>query len=150
MKRYYNDTKRKTMTENDFVCKEDNGSEGAAAGLVITKYTGGDKVVNIPPQINGKPVTGIGSRAFANNNLESVAIPTGITVILEGVFERKSLKNITFHNKVTNIGDGAFIGENGKNNIPTVIIPNHTKLGRSPFNWNIKIFRQNGQQVKYG
>lgn len=47
------------MANEDFKC-----------GVTIYKYTGTDEVVEIPAEINGVPVTKIGSEAFFGcNNL---------------------------------------------------------------------------------
>jgi hypothetical protein len=48
------------------------------SGVVITKYTGWRDDVVIPESIEGKPVIGIGRRAFGNrDSLLSVTIPEG-------------------------------------------------------------------------
>jgi hypothetical protein len=49
--------------------------------VTITGYTGTERNVRIPSQINGLPVTSIGDSAFAGNILTSVTIPNSVTFI---------------------------------------------------------------------
>ena len=78
--------------------------------ITITKYTGTNKDVTIPAEINGKPVTAIGDRAFSENfNLTSVNIPVGVTSIgLEAFVYCTNLTSITIPASVTYIGHYAF------------------------------------------
>lgn len=51
--------------------------QGVAGEITITKYTGNDTEVIIPPEIDGMPVTSIGKSAFHNcSSLTSVTLPT--------------------------------------------------------------------------
>lgn len=54
---------------------------------IITRYTGVEKNINIPSEINGYTVVRIGNYAFCENNiLERVVIPEGVLSIGEGAF----------------------------------------------------------------
>ncbi|OUQ45103.1 leucine-rich repeat domain-containing protein, partial [Lachnoclostridium sp. An118] len=83
---------------------EDNGDS-----VTITGYTGNEASVVIPNEIEGKPVTAIGERAFfKNNTLTSVAIPDSVTGIGDYAFYESGLENINIPAGVTTIGMGAF------------------------------------------
>lgn len=77
--------------------------------VTITGYTGNEASVVIPNEIEGKPVTAIGERAFSKNNtLTSVAIPDSVTGIGDYAFFESGLKNINIPAGVTTIGRSAF------------------------------------------
>ena len=80
--------------------------------IEIAGYAGVDKVYSIPPEIDGKKVTGIGYRAFENNSaLTEVIIPESITYIADNAFSNcASLANITTPKSLTWIGHSAFYG----------------------------------------
>ena len=79
--------------------------------ITITRYTGHDKNVIIPTQIEGKNVTQIGKSAFHNNKtIESVEISKYITLIDQQAFEKCiSLVKISFPQGLKTIGHGAFL-----------------------------------------
>ena len=87
-----------------FECEEINDNEA-----IITKFTGSEKEVTIPAEINGKKVTKIG-KAFANcTGVESITIEDGITEIGEYAFSGcTGLKSIKIPNSVEKIGNNAF------------------------------------------
>ena len=63
----------------------------------------------ILPEYNGKPVTNIFARAFANSNITRVAIPDSVTTIEnEAFYNCDNLVSATTGNGVTSIGDEAF------------------------------------------
>ena len=77
--------------------------------VTITGYTGNEASVVIPNEIEGKPVTAIGERAFSQNNtLTSVAIPDSVTGIGDYAFYESGLENINIPAGVTTIGRSAF------------------------------------------
>jgi hypothetical protein len=79
-------------------------------GLAITKYKGKAAVVNIPPSIDGIPVTAIGNYAFINcSSLTAITIPASVTAIGVNAFDGcSSLTSITIPSGVTAIGSYAF------------------------------------------
>jgi hypothetical protein len=78
--------------------------------VTITGYEGPPWDVNIPTNINGLTVTGIGEEAFRNIlKLTSVTIPDSVTSIGDSAFEAcYSLTSVTISANDTNIGAGAF------------------------------------------
>lgn len=72
-----------TIPCDEWICR--TLSDGT---LEITGYTGNPSVLTIPDAINGKPVTAIGSRAFANQiKLTTLQIPGSIYQIGDNAFE---------------------------------------------------------------
>lgn len=121
--------------------------------LTITSYdTSGGKDVVIPSEINGVPVTTIGSQAFLNAGLTSITLPNTITkiedapVVYKGAFTGNNLGFLVIPDSVTYIGGHSFIsagitglvlGKNVEtiashafcwNNFKDVIIPKSVKL----------------------
>ena len=83
---------------------EDNGDS-----VTITGYTGNEASVVIPNEIEGKPVTAIGERAFyQNKTLTSVAIPDSVTGIGKSAFYKSGLENINIPAGVTTIEMSTF------------------------------------------
>jgi hypothetical protein len=95
-------TSSNTITTPDYSFDTQNGT--------ITGYLGSGGDVEIPNQINGIKVTGIGRKAFFDcSNVTSVIIPNSVTSIGDCAFlECTGLKEITIPNSVTSIGDFAF------------------------------------------
>ena len=68
-------------------------------------------VVNIPTEIDGKPVTSIGKHAFSGFSLTEITIPDSVASIGEYAFYGcTSLTEITIPDSVTSIGDCSFWG----------------------------------------
>ncbi len=64
-------------------------SDSAGTGIVITQYNGPGGNVDIPGQIDGKIVTGIGDTAFWYcASLESITIPASVENIGDSAFEQ--------------------------------------------------------------
>ena len=77
--------------------------------VTITGYTGNEASVVIPNEIEGKPVTAIGERAFyQNKTLTSVAIPDSVTGIGKSAFYKSGLENINIPAGVTTIEMSTF------------------------------------------
>lgn len=78
--------------------------------------------INIPSELNGHPVTGLGAYSFTgepfssdlykfNRKIRSVTIPEGVTSIGGHAFEECfDLENVTIPQSVTSIGSVAFLG----------------------------------------
>jgi len=95
--------------ESDFIVTK-NGN-----AVTITGYKGGKAVVNIPPTIQGSPVTAIGdsngkSVAFQNQGMiTSVIIPDSVTSIAANAFRGcNKLASVTIGAGVKQIGPNAF------------------------------------------
>ncbi len=74
-------------------------------------YGAEKKTVEIPAEIDGRPVTGIGDGAFkaTANNINAVVIPSSVTYIGDFAFYGCSaLTQIVIPDSVTSIGTGAF------------------------------------------
>ena len=105
----------------------DNGA------ITLTGYLGPGGAVAIPSEINGLPVTSIGTNAFSSStNLTSITIPNSVTGLQYNAFGAcSSLTNVTLGNSATSIGDEAFAG---CTSLASVTIPNSvTYLGASAF-----------------
>jgi hypothetical protein len=91
-------------TEGDFKyeASEDDG------GVIISKYTGSGTEVQIPSQLGGKPVVGIGAEAFCGKQLTFVAIPASVKSIGRRAFNDNPLALAVIPDGEIKIGDGAF------------------------------------------
>ncbi|MES2439062.1 MAG: leucine-rich repeat protein [Verrucomicrobiota bacterium] len=77
--------------------------------------------VTIPPMINGKPVTAIGSQAFAYCGSSVLAVPSGVTTIGSYAFVNcTNLTSITFPETLKSIDESAF---HNCIRLETVVIP---------------------------
>jgi len=61
----------------------------------ITGYEGWDKVITIPAQIDGVPITVIGSGAFKNMGLTDITLPESIKTIEVEAFSSNKLTTLT-------------------------------------------------------
>jgi GH24 family phage-related lysozyme (muramidase) len=95
----------------------------------ITAYRGGGGAAVIPAQLGGRPVTGIGEKAFADSGLTSVTIPDRVTAIGEGAFANNPLTSVTIPGSVAVIGTEAFYN----NHLTSVTIPGGAEIGRHAF-----------------
>ena len=104
---------RHYASENDFEFKIIDGG----TAIKITKYTGSNSDVRIPPRIRYLPVTVIGDEAFGDKSLVS-----GFPLLypIDDGTPKNYLTGVTIPDTVILIGEGAF-----KDNLLTgVIIPN--------------------------
>lgn len=99
---------------------EDNG-DGTAT---ITEYTGEDKDVVVPGQLDGLSVTTIGSWSFWSKALTSVTIPDSVTTIGYRAFHSNALTSVTIPDGVTTIGVEAFYS----NALTSVTIPDSVTM----------------------
>ena len=79
--------------------------------VTITGYTGSASKLQIPAELDGHPVTGIGDAAFVDcDSLTQVIIPEGVTSIGFFAFERcDSLQQVTIPESMSTIGQFAFL-----------------------------------------
>jgi hypothetical protein len=68
------------QAQSDYLTRVTDGT------VTITGYTGTERAVSIPSQINSLPVTRIGSSAFAESGLTSVTIPNSVSSIGDYAF----------------------------------------------------------------
>ncbi len=104
-----------------------------AGTITITKYIGTNTVVNIPAEIDGLPVTTIGSLAFdGQTTLTSITIPDSVTRIKEKAFYRcSSLTSLAIPQGVTSIEDHAF---SACRSLTQITLPDYaTHMGVSVF-----------------
>jgi hypothetical protein len=102
-------------------------------GVIITGYTGKNRDVRIPLEIQGKSVIGIDKEAFKKKDLSSVIIPDSVITIGGEAFMQSGLRGVTIGNSVTTIGEGAFCF----NSLVWVTIPDSvTSIGKQAFDWN--------------
>jgi len=78
--------------------------------IEIINYKGSDEAIVIPSEINGKPVTSIGSGALASYHfLKNVEIPSSVKEIGDRAFYNCSkLENVIINSSVEKIGSYAF------------------------------------------
>lgn len=76
--------------------------------VVITGYTGSNADVSVPAEIEGKPVTEIGEKAF--NRVSKVRLPNTLQSIGDLAFFDSGLTRINLPESLTHIGAGAFAG----------------------------------------
>jgi len=87
--------------------------------ICIINYTGNDKNVEIPSEIDGLPVKAVGSMAFIDNqNITSVTVPASVATVDSNAFEGcTNLSEINLPSTLTFIGwdillDTAYAAEN--------------------------------------
>ncbi len=79
--------------------------------VTLTGYTGAEKNVSLPSEIDGVPVTAIGKETFRNTAIEAVILPDGIQSIGWFAFSGCSnLRSIAIPSSVETIEYGAFDG----------------------------------------
>ena len=93
--------------------------EANATGVTVTGRAGSGETLVIPPQIQGRPVTAIGTAAFLQSGLSVVVLPASVTSIGAMAFASNQLTAITIPAGVTSIGSMAF----ANNSLTSVAIP---------------------------
>jgi hypothetical protein len=90
--------------ESDFEAEPIDGGTGVS----ITRYVGSKWEINIPPQIQNRPVIRIERNAFDSKNLLSVTIPNSVTYIAFRAFHENKLTSVVIPNSVKYIEAQAF------------------------------------------
>lgn len=97
----------------------------------ITQYTGKDRFLEIPETLGGRPVMGIGKKAFAFSvRLEGVTIPASVKYIAQGAFfNLRQLKFVKLKGTIISVGgEDVFAGVNAD-----LILPNNWDTNRKPY-----------------
>jgi hypothetical protein len=118
--------------ENYFEVAFDTNVKG---GVVVTGFSGTERVISIPARIQNYPVTGIWKEAFNDcKSLTSVTIPNSVTSIGDNAFLGcKNLTSVTIPNSVTSIGNGTFYF---CESLTSITIPNSvTSIGDNAFSF---------------
>jgi len=101
--------------------------------ITIHEYTGSDKNVIIPDNINGIPVVYIGLFAFCQRQIINVTIPNTVTHIYYSAFSSNKLTSVIIPGSVTYIGEHAF----SFNDLTSIIIPDSvTHIENNAFMFN--------------
>lgn len=96
--------KKETPAEN-FRYKRENGE------ITITGYTGADRDIVIPKEIDGRPVTKIGEQAFEDYDLTSVSFPETVTHIEMYAFrDCECLERVELPDSLLEVGAWTFDG----------------------------------------
>jgi hypothetical protein len=105
-----------------------------SSSVIITGYTGKDKDVIIPSEIDGIKVEIIYANAFKGKNFTSVEIPYGVTHIQNSAFENcDALKSVSIPDSVVFIGASAFQGCTA---LKSVSIPDSVEsIGKNVFRY---------------
>jgi len=95
---------KKEVPENYFRVKPLDGGKL----LEVIGYTENKQIVDIPSQLHGIPVIGIGKAAFQKRELIRATIPVSLTMIGDRAFAENMLTNVNLGGSVTTIGIEAF------------------------------------------
>ncbi|MBQ6936384.1 MAG: leucine-rich repeat domain-containing protein [Clostridia bacterium] len=102
--------------------------------VTINSYFGSDMTPNIPPTINGLPVTKIGYNCFKSSQITSVYIPSSINTIDNAAFsDCQKLKNVYFMSDGSSVHIGAAAFQNCKS-LSNIKLPQQTlSIGKNAF-----------------
>ena len=79
--------------------------------VTLQRFTGNEKEITVPEKLGGLPVTVIGEHAYEFcTKLEKAVIPEGVTEICTHAFRELPLRDISFPDSLTVIGDYVFDG----------------------------------------
>ena len=135
--RQKNDAEKKAKEYSALGVRKDGDFVFTVSGnaAVITSYTGTKTAVNIPSQIQGMSVAGIGEGAFSKKALTSVTIPASVKSIGKSAFSGNSITSITIPKNVDTVGDFAF----ARNQLTSITIEDGVKsIGENCFEWPTK------------
>ena len=77
---------------------------------VITGYSGSERVLVVPAELDGLPVTQIASGAFAGCSAETVILPESLRRIEKDAFAGAALRELCFFDNIEFITDESFSG----------------------------------------
>ena len=106
----------RTVTEGDYtfsVTEGDYTFSVTKESAVLIKYNGSDTLIEVPGEVNGRPVTEIGEGAFTGNkSIQRVTLPESVAVIGENAFAGCSelMSLVAQREEVTRVADTAFDG----------------------------------------
>lgn len=99
----------------------DNYKSKDVYGYFITKYSGSDKIVVIPEEIDGVKVIGISANAF-KGNVERVVIPKSVYEIASSAFTQcKHLREVVFFDSLQQVSNSSF-----PSTVSTVVLNSQT------------------------
>ena len=129
---YQEESSVQNVTAGDYTYSMSSGK------ITITKYNGTEEIVEIPAEIDGVPVTRIGTRAFQNcTTIKQLTIPDGVTAINTGAFRGcENLEELYYNCSLTSIGTTPF--------------QNCTSLKTIYFGENVSSFARNADNNCYG
>jgi hypothetical protein len=106
--------------------------DGDAKIAALYGYSGKEKNVQIPAEVDGVPVTRILYNAFYTD-ITGVIIPDSVTVIDNHAFSGNDLEELTLPSNLVTIGDNAF----SNNKLTRVVIPRGVEtIGTNAFSGN--------------
>ena len=113
---------------------EDFRYEMVDGEVIITGYTGAEREIHVPAEINDRPVTQIAEQAFYEYDMTSIVLPDSVMVIAPNAFAScMCLKNVTLPDSQLRIEGGAFYECDALEN---VILPNSLAyIGDSAFGY---------------
>lgn len=74
----------------------------------IGKRSGESRHMMLPADVNGRPVFGVGERAFADREIEGVSFPDTLLVIEEGAFQNTGISSLELPESLMVVEAGAF------------------------------------------
>lgn len=119
-------------------------SDGTAA---ITKYSGSDKVLSIPAEIDGNTVIGLENKALYESKITELILPDTLEIIGNfAVLHCEKLEKVTFGKNIKVIGVSAFESEGdntkslGKGSLKTIVWNGAPeRIGEKAFLFNDKL-----------
>lgn len=101
--------------------------------ITITGFDDSVTEVEIPSEIDGKPVTAIGSNAFLSKKIKSVTIPDSIISIENQAFKScTNLTSVSIPDSVVEMGESVFYGCTALQSVK--LSGNASAIGQSVFN----------------
>lgn len=78
--------------------------------VTIERYLGNDETVVIPERIEGRPVTAVAPKAFAEKDLRHVVLPNTMKQVAPDAFLNTTLETVTLFDNIETISDDSFPG----------------------------------------